>query len=541
MAEERSEPVYGGYDYEFVDNVSNRFICQICTKALRDPHLAVCCGQHFCESCLNRWFTRQCKQSCPHCRAEGEAFNHVIHKGLRSEVSQLNIRCSNHGEGCQWTGELGALKKHLESDDGCGFVVVECPNKCFTLKGKVKAMKRIEVHEHLTQVCYLRLYQCEFCGLKDTYRAIIGDGHLKYVRLTDDHYFGHQAKCPEAPLTCPNKCGSTQIKRKDMENHRSQCPQEPVECPFAEAGCKANIHRHQLDDHMTTNLKQHVMLLMVDRKQLKKDFNVVKDKLSKAESKPEETELKLNKAESKLEETELKLSKAESKLEETGLELSEAESKLEETELKLSKTETELKCKLSIAETEIDETKRRLFEVGAHLDSIHGLGVDFRYTANKFEKKGDSLKLTMRSFSKYRHSGRVWHSPPFYYGEGYKMCLEVWANGMEEGAGRHISVALLHVKGECDKQLKYPAKFCTGTHDPIASSTDFEGHCRFLVCHSLKYPPQLRESLRSMAYYQYVIIGNRYNKFCNLKNLHLVNDCLTFNFEFNGCYLYVGI
>ena len=75
------------------------FICQICTKALRDPHLAVCCVQHFCESCLNHWFTRQCKQSCPHCHAEGEAFNHVIHKGLRSEVNQLKIRCSNHGEG----------------------------------------------------------------------------------------------------------------------------------------------------------------------------------------------------------------------------------------------------------------------------------------------------------------------------------------------------------------------------------------------------------------------------------------------------------
>ena len=148
-----------------------------------------------------------------------------------------------------------------------------------------------------------------------------------------------------------------------MESHHSQCPQEPVECPFAEFGCKVDIHRHQLDDHMTTNLQQHVMLLMVDRKQLKKEFNVVKDKLSKAERKLEETELKLSKAESKLEETELKLIKA--------------NSKLEETELKLSKTETELKCTLSIAETEIDETKRRLFE-----NAICGLSVDFGYTAN---------------------------------------------------------------------------------------------------------------------------------------------------------------
>ena len=121
---------YGGHDYSFVSEVPDRFICQICTKVLCDPHLAVCCGQHFCESCLNQWFTRQGKESCPHCRAEGEAFNHVIHKGLRSEVNQLKIRCSNYGEGCQWTGELGTLKKHLESDIGCGYVLVKCPNQC---------------------------------------------------------------------------------------------------------------------------------------------------------------------------------------------------------------------------------------------------------------------------------------------------------------------------------------------------------------------------------------------------------------------------
>jgi TNF receptor-associated factor 4 len=116
---------YGGHDYEFVGAVSDRFNCSICTKVLRDPHLAVCCGQHFCESCLNKWFTRQGKESCPYCRAEGEGFHHVINKGLRSEVIQLKTKCSNRG--CQWTGEMGTLKRHLNR---CDFVMVECPNKC---------------------------------------------------------------------------------------------------------------------------------------------------------------------------------------------------------------------------------------------------------------------------------------------------------------------------------------------------------------------------------------------------------------------------
>ena len=49
-----STPGYGGYDYEFVRQVPERFMCiNICTKVLREPHLTVCCGQHFCGSCLD--------------------------------------------------------------------------------------------------------------------------------------------------------------------------------------------------------------------------------------------------------------------------------------------------------------------------------------------------------------------------------------------------------------------------------------------------------------------------------------------------------
>jgi hypothetical protein len=222
---ERQLHVYGGYDYHFVDKISDRFICQICTKVLREPHLAVCCGQHFCESCLNKWFTGQGKQSCPHCRAEGKRFNHVIHKGLRSEVNQLKIKCSNHGEGCQWTGELGTLKWHLKSDNGYDLVMVakSAPINVWILMPTlmsgwdlaVKTMRRRDLADHLVQSCCLRPYHCEFCGLKDTYKAITGNGQYvtRPIKSNEDDYLSHQADCPEVPLTCPNKCGMEKIKR----------------------------------------------------------------------------------------------------------------------------------------------------------------------------------------------------------------------------------------------------------------------------------------------------------------------------------------
>ena len=48
-------------------------------------------------------------------------------------------------------------------------------------------------------------------------------------------------------------------------------PQEPVERPFAEAGCKIDVCRQQLEGHMTSSLQQHLLMVM-------KDCNTTKQK-----------------------------------------------------------------------------------------------------------------------------------------------------------------------------------------------------------------------------------------------------------------------
>ena len=461
---------YGGYDYEFVGEVPDRFICQICTKILRDPHLAVCCGQHFCESCLNKWFTRQGKKSCPHCRAEGEAFNHVIHKGLRSEVNQLKIRCSNHGEGCQWTGELGALKLHLESDIGCGYVLVECPNQCNSWVSKcmrkkppyrvptavLTTLKRKDLEIHITTHCYLRPYQCEFCGLKDTYKAITGQGLYPVAPIYDNPYNGHQAMCPEAPLTCPNYCGSKEIKRKDMESHRSQCPQEPVECPFAEAGCKKKLKRSQLNTHVTSSVQIHLSLIMNDYRETKRELLEVKGTLATA-------------------------------------------------------------VQLLRQGTEADkETVDLIIACSARLEKI-----------------SDLVKVTMPKFSEYRRSGKVWYSPPFYYREGYKMCLAVYANGVGEEAGTHVSVTLTLLKEEYDRKLNRSwLEGCSSTIHEVPPL--LKGQQLFNVC---QYQPlsQYSEAVKKLSHNE---------TFCTHEYIvsKLVNDCLTFSITYIGdCYLLVSV
>ena len=284
----KKRKLYGGYEQDFVDKVANRFICQICTKVLAEPHLAVCCGQHFCESCLNEWFRKCHKKICPHCRAEGKEFNHVINKGLRSEIFQLKVRCDNsyQDKRCDWIGELGELKNHLESEKGCGFVFVACPNKCGEkMYGSEHQLRRMDLDEHLHSECSLRPHECEYCGFQGTYYAVTGDSR-KRRRFTQPGMIPecrpHYDTCPEVPLTCPNECGADKIKRKCLKLHQMHCPLEKVECSFLEAGCKAILNRSQLDEHMASHQQAHLLMVMKDYKETKHKLRETEVKLSSA-------------------------------------------------------------------------------------------------------------------------------------------------------------------------------------------------------------------------------------------------------------------
>ena len=253
---------FGGYDYSFVDKNLERYTCSaICTRVLRDPFLTGCCGQHFCESCLGYWFAEHYTESCPHCRAEGENFQILYDKKLKREIDSLRIHCTNKEEGCEWIGEMQFLQKHLNPANayGCGYIEVECSNSCdgATIFVPLK-MKRKDLDDHLKNVCPLRPYQCEHCGYSDTYENIAGGYYENYAVTT---LSCHYNICTEFPLECPNRCGTNNIKRKDMKDHRSQCPEEKIECPnkcrpkvnkkTGEIPSKTVVRRKNLAEHLS--------------------------------------------------------------------------------------------------------------------------------------------------------------------------------------------------------------------------------------------------------------------------------------------------
>ncbi len=266
-------------DYEFVDTVPEKLTCSICTNVLSDPRLTECCGQHFCQKCLQSWLKPRNK-TCPHCRTVN--FAHILDKSVTREINKLKVRCSHHEEGCEWVGELGDLQTHLDSKQGCAYEQVDCPYGCMTLdeEGQVYAftnarVRRKDLEDHLKNECDQRRYNCKYCGEEDTYKNI-----------TDYHY----EVCPDFPFDCPNECGVTEIKQKDLPAHQEQCPLEPEQCPFQEAGCETRLVRKDLEEHLTSQSQQHLLLTLRKTQSLEQECSQLKMRCRKLEQKNIELE-----------------------------------------------------------------------------------------------------------------------------------------------------------------------------------------------------------------------------------------------------------
>ena len=222
----------GGYECEFVDPVKD-FECPLCLHVTRDPNLTSCCGQHFCQVCINRIQTKH--QPCPMCKET--KFTVMLDKKQNRKVLELKVYCTMKEQGCSWTGELGGLSRHLED---CQYVTVACTKGCGA------SFQRHCMAVHIAELCPKRDFTCEYCGFKSTYEEVCNK---------------HWPECAKYPLPCPNKCGIAKVQRGSFEQHLKECPLQQVECEFCHAGCEEKIQRRDLTVHMEQNLQKHLSLL----------------------------------------------------------------------------------------------------------------------------------------------------------------------------------------------------------------------------------------------------------------------------------------
>ena len=109
----------GGYDYDFTDDIPAELQCSICLHALRDPNLTSCCGNRYCNRCIDR--VQQNRMPCPLCQSRD--FTLMLDKMYVRKVNSLRVKCPNTNLGCDWHGDLGNVKEHQES---CKAVTVPC-------------------------------------------------------------------------------------------------------------------------------------------------------------------------------------------------------------------------------------------------------------------------------------------------------------------------------------------------------------------------------------------------------------------------------
>ena len=242
-------------DYDFMNKLPERYTCLVCSSVQFQPVLVSCCGQHFCNSCLQRWFQQQ-GTKCPHCRETG--ITSIVNKQQVRDINDLMVYCSNKSKGCRWEGKIGAVDEHTRSK--CTYTLLDCPNKC-----KEKVFRSV-LETHLRDSCLCRKYRCEHCGLQGTYHSITGE--CGQHGPCAEHNISHYETCGHVAVQCPNNCSEI-LKKMDIATHREICPLEPVECPFAEVGCTERAARKNLDRHTATSDHHHLVLMMKAFKDLK--------------------------------------------------------------------------------------------------------------------------------------------------------------------------------------------------------------------------------------------------------------------------------
>ena len=124
------------YEYNFIDELSDKLKCLICLDVAKDPKQHETCGKIFCSECIEK----NKDKPCPSCRTKspnyftdtrGEENNYLICtftdkiillKGAQ-EIRDLPVRCNNFDKGCGWQGSVGTLDKHMAT---CEFECVLC-------------------------------------------------------------------------------------------------------------------------------------------------------------------------------------------------------------------------------------------------------------------------------------------------------------------------------------------------------------------------------------------------------------------------------
>ncbi|KAM3613874.1 uncharacterized protein V6R79_006410 [Siganus canaliculatus] len=144
-----------GYDLErFVGYVNEGLLCCVCRDVLERP-LQAPCEHAYCSACISSWLVHH--QSCPEDRLPLDVGSlKPLYRYMRNDLTRLQIRCINAGQGCEVVSSLESLQSH---EDECGFAFISCSNT-----GCPVQVERRALEAHLSE-CNFRSRECpNGCG-----------------------------------------------------------------------------------------------------------------------------------------------------------------------------------------------------------------------------------------------------------------------------------------------------------------------------------------------------------------------------------------
>ncbi|XP_054869783.1 TNF receptor-associated factor 6 isoform X1 [Amphiprion ocellaris] len=144
-----------GYDLErFVGYVNEGLLCCVCRDVLERP-LQAPCEHAYCSACISSWLLHH--HSCPEDRQPLDVGSlKPLYRYMRNDLSRLQIRCVNAGQGCEVICSLESLHTH---EDECEFAFISCSNT-----GCPMQVERRGLEAHLSE-CNFRSRECpNGCG-----------------------------------------------------------------------------------------------------------------------------------------------------------------------------------------------------------------------------------------------------------------------------------------------------------------------------------------------------------------------------------------
>ena len=424
----------GGYDYQFVDTPSDMFVCKICHLPSKVPHLSVCCGHTFCESCLDG--TKKViayPRACPMCRSSN--FKTFLNKQNERAIKSLLVFCTNKDKGCDWQGEVNDITGHLGNSDGCQFEEVKCSNHCGLM------LQRQHLPSHVDNECPCREVHCQYCSAAGQHQFIMGE---------------HVGECAKLPLPCPNNCGVDSILREDMKVHKTTCPFEEIECPN---DCGKNLQRQFMANHAETECP---------RRQVECQHCLLSGEYQFIEGKHKEECLKLpincpNECEAgSIPREDMTAHRLKCPLEVIECEyynIGCRHAMLRKDQCKHGKEKTEehlhlTSNKLTEYQTKINELESEVKQNTALLKLLFGdwaMQLNIRALQSSTGDQVLPVIIRMPDYSRNKN----WCSYPFYTQEkGYKMQLKISSHYYKNG--NYLSVSLCLMKGPYDDELSWP-------------------------------------------------------------------------------------